>query len=279
MKLAYLFAALALPAAALPVPLELLKGTASPEPGPTVVLLGNGKNLFGGWNHIPSDPSLRVVSRGTDALEYEPAVLDWVESPGDRPAVPVILVKKLGNWDHQHANGLEGLWGGLTYDELAAIVVDVKLDTKATQIPSAAELKHRFGQWLNDDDLAALDGQKAILRVTVTGPSQVWSAETWLVIDPKTQGDRWLRFEIPIGDFVHFRGEPWNQKPLDPAELAGARVGHIRIEPESMGSVRERWGNVVRNFHPELWDKGTPPPETVKEIGLKFSAVYAKLKG
>jgi hypothetical protein len=278
MKLVFVLAVLAVPASGLPVPTELASGAASPGPGPQAVLLGTGKNLLGGWNHIPNDSALSGVSLGREAEAYDPGAMDWQDFP-DRSAVPVILVKRLADWDHQHANGLEGTWIGLNYEDLSDVVIDVRLDLARSKIPTAAHLKQRYGEWLNDGDLAALDGQKAVLRVTITGPHEAWSAETWLVIDPNTQGDRWLRFDIPIGDFVYFRGDPWNKQPLDIAELAGAPVGHLRIEPETMGNVPERWGNVVRNFRPDLWDKNTPPPETFKEIAIRLSAVYARLKG
>jgi hypothetical protein len=257
---------------------ELERGADSPAPGPKTVLLGNGLNLLGGWNHIPSDPSLAMVSLGPRAAAYDPASLVWDDSGSDRSSVDIVLVKKLGDWDGQHANGLEGRWGGLACDEITGIVIDVKLDTARSKIPTASELKQRYGDWLSDADLAALDGQKAILRVTLTGVGFAWSAETWLVIDPLTQGDRWLRFTIPMEDFAFFTGDPWNQKPLDRATLAGAEVSGVRIEPETQGNRRERWGQVVRNFRPELWTGAGRPPETVKEMALRLAAVYATVK-
>lgn len=244
----------------------------------SLVLFDNNHNLLAGWSHIL--PGRRPFANAKqDYAAYQIASENVLADPScnDKQTFPVILVKKYGDWDQQHANGIETkfLHENISFGEISEVVLDLKVINEKTSILNAEELKTIYGDYLSDNEISSLDGGNVNLEITLFEqgfdnqniPS--FTASLIVEIDQNKYADQWIRLTIPADNFEYFQEQNWEQTPVALADFSDNLILGLRINPETAS------GNVVRNFIPDDYDSTVP--EHLKEMAISIKQVEIKL--
>lgn len=248
------------------------------DTAPPLVLFDGEINRLRGWSH------LRAASTGFPmprfalpeyAIDGGPEAPVGYSSSNLRPNEPgpgrvfhAILVKRLGDWDRNHLNGIEPLFTDtpLRLGEVEAIVVELRFDSARSSIPPVAELASRYAKLLSAEQLAALDNGRGHLGVSVFEAGfndhdrSIFGGAVIVEFDPARHFDRWLRVTIPVEALEYYFEKNYARIPAErSAQLARELVG-LRINPESSH------GQTVRHSLRESF--GPHVPETLKEMAL-----------
>jgi len=242
---------------------------------PVYRLLDQSVNILDGWNHIDTKTA-EFSSLAQQNSAYKISQEQYSANDPDCDGVATqkaVLVAKLSDWTHQHANGLEAKITGqeLSYADIANLVLDLKLSTANTKIMGPKGLQQRYQTWLQPAQLDKLDNGKATLLVTLFAKgaldqhSRSLSAEYFIELDPLRMADRWLRLIIPISDFEFYYEQEYARETV----AAGAEITELiegfRLTAESHQGVQ------IRNLMKDGWNSQIP--ETFKEIGLEIRRI------
>lgn len=251
---------------------------------------GEVQGSLTGWSHVAANAAGEfngLALETTDPLYAVPGVVAADATCGGASTVRNVLVKKFGNWDHQHANGIEPSLTSQnkTFSDVNSIVLEFKINSQNTVLPSQTYLAAQYDQ-LTPAQIAQLDSGKVNLAVSVISPRSATDhsqgdttgqAERYIEIDP-VNFDRWLRVEIPFEDMNFYTVDNYAKTLSDLSTLASTPVDVLQINPEIYGNRRApsqigTFGNVVRNFN------GTDyAPEIFKEIDITIKKVEVNWK-
>ena len=227
----------------------------------------------GGWNHVNGVGSFETVA--LEAREYAINAKNYQPDAtcGGVNTLQVVLAKKTYDWDKQHANGLESQFPGedLTFGEVEAIVLDLRIDMSRSVLPQAADYEERYGDLLTPEQLAELDGGKVNLELTLFGAGATadqpfMNAGTIIEIDPAQFGNGWLRVKIPREELTFYTEKSYERTEVGPDQHQDLLVQGLRINPETSS------GNEVRVYVGDAFDP-QGKPELFKEMALAFHTI------
>jgi hypothetical protein len=238
-----------------------------------VVVLSPDVYRLGGWNHVNGVGSFESVALESSA--YAVGAKQYLPDAtcGGANTLDLVLAKKTYDWDKQHANGIESQFPGdeLTFGEIGAIVLDIRLDPARSVLPSAAEYEAAYGDLLSAQQLAELDGGKVNLELTLFGSGSAgdqppMNAGLIIEIDPEEFGDGWLRVKVPREDLVFYTEENYERTVVGPDVNQDALVHGLRINPETSS------GNEARFYVGDAFDPRAKE-ELFKEMAIAFHTI------
>lgn len=265
---------------------------AAPGANTTTVFEDQGEVAGGltGWSHVAANAGGEFdgLAMETDSALYAiPGPVAADSTCGSAETMRAVLVKKYGNWDHQHANGLEPslTMQNKTFSDVDSIVLEFKINSDNTVLPSAEYLTAQYDQ-LTATEIGQLDSGKVNLAISIIGPRTemdhaegdiVGQAERYIEIDP-VNFDQWLRVTIPFESMNFYSMDDYVKTLSDLSALASTPVDVLQINPEIYGNRRSpsdlgTFGNVVRNF-----DSTDYSPEVFKEIDITIKKVEVNWK-
>lgn len=231
-----------------------------------LVLFGADVNRLAGWSHIVTNPERFPHARfAPKAYAVDDTGLG---TDGGARVFHTVLIKKLGDWDQQHVNGLEPRFDAAApaLGDVRAIVLELKLDAARSRLPSVEELAKRYGALLTPAQLAELDNGRAHLGVSVfeagfnAHDGSALHGTVFVEFDPARHFDRWLRVTIPVEALEFYFEKNYAHTPAERTAHLARRLVGLRINPETRTSL------VARNFLLERF--GPQVPECYKEISL-----------
>ncbi len=239
-----------------------------------IILYDADHNALDGWSHITSTSGeFAGLQQPREAYTIGSANRAPDPTCGDQPTYQVVLVKKLADWDRQHANGLEPRLpnGELTFGEVDSLILDLKVDSDRTYLPTPAALAVAFGEQLTQAQLAEWESGQVNLGLTLLEPGfnnqavASYNLGTIVAIDPAQYADQWIRVTISAEALDAYLEENYARTDVDSAEIANHDVIGLRINPETQN------GSVLRSYVQDAFDPATP--EQFKEMGLSLRTV------
>jgi hypothetical protein len=202
----------------------------------------------GEWEGVSKQPSAYQVSSKLNAVD---ATCKSV------PTYNAILVKKYGDWDHQHANGFffAPLEQNVYMRGLDKIMIDFYYDLDQTVIPTLDEIGKAYG--LGGSDLLNWDKGLFNFDIQINTVENTHAAFN-LALEP-SMGNKWLRIEIPTAAL-----KCWNSgnKAISYASMERHKLSNISISAETGNRL------VYRNINGAGFNTNTP--KLFKEIAFKI---------
>jgi len=226
---------------------------------------------FSGWNHTTNGNTAEWAN-----LKHTPATYNFTattqanESCNGVDTLDVVLVKKIADWDRQHANGFEReiLAHGYTFGSIENLVVDVKINSAKTSVPSVDSLKTIYANYVSAGTVEALDEGKVNVDITLHDGANL-HAKAIVQLDQTTYADRWVRVTIPMNKFSFYEEINYNRTAKTQADLNSVVIKRMLVVGET------KKGTVLRgNINP--WTSNVP--ETFKEMDLSFKKFEFQLK-
>lgn len=218
-------------------------------------VFSNNTNSISGWSHVGTLVNVSDLQQNSAQAYAVPGATSANSNCNNQNTQDLILVKKYANWDQQHANGIEPSISSSnkTFADIDSIVIELKLNSAKTSIPSASQLQSKFGSVLTSTQLAQLDKSKAAFAVSVLDPNNNnpdLQAERYIELDPATMADKWLRITIPFDQMELFTTANYYRTSTNLSQHASVVADRLQISPETYGNTENinEVGWVVRNF-------------------------------
>jgi hypothetical protein len=227
---------------------------------------------FGSWNHATNGSTTEWVN-----LKYTGATYNYSNtakmnsSCNGVDTLNMILVKKIADWDHQHANGFKKITTpyGYKYGDISNLIIDLKINSAKTFIPEIATLKTTYTSYVNASVVDALDEGKVNIGITMYDGTSL-NAAINIQLDQSTLLDKWVRVTIPVKDMTFYNEVSYNRTPKTLADLSNVVINEVLFVAETKSGV------VLRNTILNNWSTATP--ETFKEMDLSFKKIEFQLK-
>jgi hypothetical protein len=236
-----------------------LKTKTSPQ---NIVLLSDSINaIYSTWNHIDAitdqwDGLTKPASNY--AVSKQPATFS--NSCFKGPVFSTILVKKYGDWEHQHANGyvLKPLGNDVSIGSVYKIFIDLYYDSELSNIPDLTKIKSVYGDLLSDEQIKNWDNGLFNLDIQIF--TQNKNTLAFNLTLKREMADKWLRIEIPLKNM-----QGWNKekKPIEYKDIATETIQAINLTAETKSRL------VYRNLDTKNFNIETTP-KLFKEIAFRI---------
>lgn len=239
-------------------------------------VLDKGRNTLSGWNHIQVDKpngEYRALKLSDADYAISPDYYVADKSCAFAKVQNAILVVKLSDWTRQHSNGFETIVDNkeLTFADVGYVLLDLKVNSVGTAIDDIKTLRHRYDDYLTDEEFAKFDQGKVNLGITLfeegalDQASESLNVELFLSIDQNLYFDQWLRVIAPISDFNAYMEKDYIRTVTNLSTHQAKNIKGFRISPENSHGMQ------LRNFLGANWSEHLP--ETFKEMSISFRRI------
>jgi hypothetical protein len=231
---------------------------------PTRLLFAPEINKLGGWNHTQN------FSNEFVGLKRQPENYQTdAQSNIDTTLYATTLVKKLGDWEHQHGNGIIADMQDkpLHYAQISGLVMLLKINSEQTYLPTVEQLLAAYADKTSQAELLALDQPNVYLSIALFGAQSTvdkstFNADYLLKLDSQTQLDSWLSVFIPINALSPFIEKDYQEQIMTQTAAQDQPIIGLRIMAETAST------KVIRNLIPTQFNAMTP--KLFKEIALEI---------
>lgn len=226
---------------------------------------------FSGWNHATNGSTTEWENLKLAGSNYNFSTNAKVNSSCNNvDTLDMLLVKKIADWDHQHANGFERniLAYGYKFGDITNLVFDVKINSAKTSIPGVATLKTTYASYVNAATVDTLEDGKVNIGITLHDGNNL-NAAIIFQLDQTQLSDQWVRVTIPVEKLTFYQEINYNRTTKTLADLSNVVIKRLLVVGETKS------GAVLRgNINP--WS--TSVPETFKEMDVSFKKIEFQLK-
>jgi hypothetical protein len=232
----------------------------------------NLSNLnFSGWNHTTNGSATEWTNLKLAGRYYNfnnDAKVNG--SCNNVSTLDIVLLKKIADWDHQHSNGFECniLAQGYKFGDIKSLVLDVKINTAKTHIPTVDNIKKKYANYVNESIVDAMDDGKVNIGITLSDNTNL-NGSIIFQLDQAILGDKWIRVTIPIEKLSFYQEIDYKQTARTLADLSNIVIKRLLVVGETKSGAVLR--GKIKN-----WD--TNVPETFKEMDLSFKKIELQLK-
>ncbi len=236
-----------------------LKSKTSPQ---NIVLISDSINAVSGtWNHINTiNEEWNGVTKAAVnyAVSKQSTVLSNSNFKG--PVFSSILVKKYGDWEHQHANGyvIKPFENNISIGSITKIFLDIYYDSELSSIPDLNQIKSVYGHFLSDAQIENWDNGLFNLDIQIqTNNKNTLAMNVTLT---REMADKWLRIEVPLKNM-----EAWNKdkKAIEFNDINKDTIQEILLIAETKSRL------VYRNLDTKNFNLETTP-KLFKEIAVRI---------
>ncbi len=267
--------------------IEIMDSCSASEPstgGEALIVFSQGGNkLYNFWSHVGNSAAEFANLKTADYNDGRFS-LNTVQPAADGTCDSALThtgtwVKKIADYDHQHSNG--GTFDlNRNVSTLDSIVIELKVNSADTNLPSFDEIKANFGSFASDSEIDALDDQHVVFGVGVTNANDGngYTGQALVTIDMQKYADKWIRITIPMDQLTFHQYSGWVISGTQNYQESGnLNMAKLFISPETQS------GGVLRNYYNGDWSwnasMGNPlPNELFKEqnISLKYFSLNFK---
>ena len=228
---------------------------------------------FSGWNHTlnGSDVEWKNLKLSTNNYNFNfNSNANINNSCNNVATLDMVLVKKISDWNRQHANGFECniLAQNYKFGKIKNLVFDLKINSAKTNIPSLERLKSIYGSYVNDIIVDSLDDGKVNIGITI-GDNTNLNGSIIIQLDQIKLSEKWVRVIIPINKLTFYQEINYKRTSKTLEDLSNLVINRILIVAETKS------GSVLRSNIKE-WNSNVP--ETFKEMDLSFKKIEFQLK-
>jgi hypothetical protein len=230
-----------------------------------LVLYDTQTNYLSGWNHTGN-----FVNEFTGLQRpLEHYQVDGSAST-ENSYHSTTLVKKLGDWNHQHGNGIiaEIADHKILLSQVAGIELLLKIDSANSHLPTKKQIITTYGELVDSAQLNALDDENVYLSFALYGPvstTMTFNGDYLLKLNTSNQLDQWLKVTIPTSQLTTYTEEHYQEQPISLAAAQNQVITGLRIMAETSST------QVVRNLILERFNDDTP--KLFKEISLSLQYI------
>ena len=228
-----------------------------------------------GWNHTTNGSTTEWVNLSHSASTYNFSSTTVANADCNNvDTLNMVLVKKIADWDRQHANGIEKTINpaGTKFGDVENLIVDLKINSDKTLIPTVTSLKDIYvPTYVNETTINNLESGEVNIGITLYDGfgTTVLSGTRVIELDQTALADKWIRVTIPIAELKFCSTTNYNCTTKTLANLSDTVIDGIRFVAETKS------GLVLRNSI-STWSSTTP--ETFKEVDLSIKKVEFQLK-
>ena len=226
---------------------------------------------FTGWNHTTNGNTTEWTNLKLPSSNYAFNTNANINSSCNNLAtLDIVLVKKIADWNHQHANGFECniLDKGYKFGDIESLVFDVKINSAKTHIPSIERLKTIYANDVDDAVIEAMEDGKVNIGITL-GDNTNLNATIIFELDQEKISDKWVRVIIPMHKLSCYQEKNYKKTPKTFEDLKNIIINRMLIVAETKS------GTVLR-ANIKNWNSNVP--ETFKEMDLSFKKIEFQLK-
>jgi len=228
---------------------------------------------FSGWNHTTNGSSTEWANLKKSSATYNFSTnAKTDDSCNGVDNINIVLVKKIADWDRQHSNGFERniLAHGYKFGDIENLVVDIKVNSANTSIPSVASLKTIYANYVSAATIDALDEGKVNVDITLHDGANLFG-KIIVQLDQETLKDQWVRVSVPMSKVYFYQEINYNRTTKTLADLSNVVIQRMVVVGETKN------GSVLRGpIGDANWN--TSIPETFKEADLSFKKIEFQLK-
>jgi hypothetical protein len=227
---------------------------------------------FSGWNHATNGMTAEWTNLSKAGTTYNFSTSAKVnDSCNGVDTINMVLVKKVADWDHQHANGFEKniLAMGYKFGDIENLVFDLKINSANTLVPSVASLKTTYASYVTAATIDAMDAGKVNLGITLHDGGNLNGAII-IELDQAALLDKWVRVTIPMNKMTFYSEVNYVRTNKTLADLSNTVIQRGLFVAETKS------GNVLRG-NISNWDT-VSVPETFKEVDFSFKKIEFQLK-
>ena len=232
----------------------------------------NLNNLnFSGWNHASNGSATEWGNLKLPSNDYDFNNIAKVNrSCNNFATLNMILLKKIADWNHQHANGFECkiLAQGYKFGDIKNVVFDIKINSAKTNIPSVESLKKNYSRFVDESDIQAMDDGKVNIGITLCDNTNL-NGTIIIQLDQLTMAGQWVRVIIPMNKLLFYQEVNYKKTNKTLEDLKNMVINRILIVGETKN------GTVLRA---KIANWNTTVPETFKEMDLSFKKIELELK-
>lgn len=238
-------------------------------PGRTTTLFGPDRNFSAGWSHI-NDPTKAADFTGLQqplsAYSISSNNLSIDASCEGEKTYSALLVKKLHTWNNTHANGLETNIDGRAIAEIESLIVELKLNSARSLIPSAQQIRAVYPR-LTRKQLRNLD--RGMANIDLVFSAGKLRSNKILSIDPNKYADKWLRITIPMESMNYYQEVDYKRTYSPHQAAKNQRFTSLIINAES------RYRKTVQH----LQDDKAGAVQLFKELDISIYRIAYVMKG
>ena len=227
-----------------------------------------------GWNHTTNGVTAEWTNLKLAGSNYNFSTSAKVNSSCNGvDTLDMVLVKKIADWEHQHANGFERniLSYGYKFGAIENLVVDIKINSAKTSIPSVASIKTTYASYVDAATVDALDQGKVNVDITFHDGGNLYGKIN-IQLDQDTLTDKWVRVTVPMSKVNYYEQIGYaDPTPKTITDMSNVVIKRMLVVAET------KKGAVLRGAIAN-WSEATPPPETFKEEDLSFKKIEFQLK-
>ena len=228
---------------------------------------------FSGWNHSTNENAGRaewkLLSQAGTAYNFN-TTAQVNNSCSGVDTLNMVLVKKIANWDFQHMNGFERniLSYGYKFGDIENLIVDIKLNSANTSIPSIESLKTTYASYVGPTVIEALDEGKVNVDITLHDGGTLFG-KIIFQLDQASVSDKWVRVTIPMSTLYFYQEVDYKRTTKTANDFENVVVQRALIVGET------KKGAVLRG---DITSWSSSVPETFKEMDLSFKKIEFQLK-
>lgn len=226
---------------------------------------------FSGWNHTTNGSTTEWANLKKNGTTYNfSTTANAADSCNGVDSINIVLVKKIADWDRQHSNGFERniLAHGYKFGDIENLVVDIKVNSANTNIPSVASLKTTYANYVSAATVDALDEGKVNVDFTLHDGANLFG-KIIVQLDQATLSDQWVRVTVPMSKVYFYQEINYNRTTKTLADLSNVVIQRMVVVGET------KKGTVLRG---DITPWSTSVPETFKEADLSFKKIEFQLK-
>lgn len=226
---------------------------------------------FSGWNHTINNSVTEWTNLKLAGNNYNFGSNSKIDSSyGIFPTLDIVLVKKIVDWNHQHANGFECnlLALGYKFGDIENLVFELKINSAKTNIPTVESLKKRYAGYVNESTIDAMEDGKVNIGITLSDSTNL-NGTFIFQLDQTILSDKWVRVMIPMNKLSFYREINYNHSAKKLTDLSDVVINRMLIVGETKNSAV-----LLMNINP--WNDTIP--ETFKEMDVSFKKIELQLK-
>lgn len=197
-----------------------------------ITLLDGKHPINGAWNHIDNGPAWQGLSKPVSHYKIDRLATTHDISCNNVATYNNVLVKKYGDWTHQHGNGFSiKSQSSLTFSELKSLTLDIYYDSEKSHLPTRKDIAAAYPT-LTKKQLAEWDEGIFQLKIQLSDKTGNFHAAVNLALPPN-MANKWLRIEIPVESLDIWRSEGYTKFDIDLAELSDKTFDKVNFVAET----------------------------------------------
>lgn len=224
-----------------------------------------------GWTHTTNGKTTEWKNIKLNLTDYNNPTNGKANSDCNNvDTLNIVLVKKVADWDHQHANGFEShlMTKNINFGQVDSIIVDLKINSARTSIPTQKQLIDTYSSYTAESNITGVDSNKVNIGFTLYDGTNLGAADI-IELDQALYADKWIRVAIKLSSIKFYSETNYVRTTKKPEDFTNTIIKGLLVVGETKN------GNVLRG-NISNWSENIP--ESFKEMDISFKKIEFVLK-